>query len=107
MLPLDNPVAAKLSARIIRDLRTCQFHDPAKRAGKAIAEGLGGKDKVAWDIYLFYEAGSEWNDKPPAPTQWAHQLSGSEWADSTHHHSGDDLVKELHKIMQDLTSARS
>jgi hypothetical protein len=107
MLPLDSPVAAKLSARIIHDLRACHFHDPAKLAGKAIAQSLGGQDKAAWDIYLFYEAGNEWSDSPPAPIYWAHQLQGSTWADSAHYHSGDDLLRELHKIMQDLTSARS
>jgi hypothetical protein len=106
MLPLDGLATAKLSARIIADPRACHLHDPEKLAGKAIAQSLGGKDKVAWDIYLFYKAGDEWNDGPPAPIRWAHQLQGSEWADSAHYHSGDDLIKELHEIMQDLTSVR-
>ena len=102
MLPLDSLAAARLSARIIRDPRARHFYDPDHLAGKAIAEGLGGKDKIAWDIYLFYAAGGEWGECPPAPTDWAHQLTGSTWADDTHHHSGDDLLKELHKIMQRL-----
>lgn len=106
MLPLDGLATAKLSARIITDPRACHLHDPEKLAGKAIAQSLGGKDKAAWDIYLFYEAGSAWNDSPPAPIRWAHQLQGSEWADSAHYHSGDGLVSELRHIMQNLTSVR-
>ena len=102
MLPLDSPATARLSARIIRDPRALHFYDPDHLAGKAIAEGMGGKDKVAWDIYLFYAAGCEWGECPPAPTDWAHRLTGSTWADDTHHHSGDALFKELHRIMQRL-----
>lgn len=102
MLPLDSPATARLSAEIIHDPRASQFYDPDHLAGKAIAEGMGGKDKIAWDIYLFYAAGAEWGDHPPAPTDWAHQLTGSAWADSTRHHSGDELLKELHRIMQRL-----
>ncbi len=107
MLPLDSPVTMRLSARIIRDPRAHHFYDPARLAGRALAESLGGKDKVAWDIYLFYVAGGEWGDNPPAPTDWAHQLTGSAWADNTHHHSGDDLFKELHRIMETVTSVRT
>ena len=102
MLPLDGPAAARLSARIIRDPRARHFYDPDHLVGKAIAEGLGGKDKIAWDIYLFYAAGDVWGDSPPPPTDWAHQLTGSTWADNTRHHSGDDLSKELHRIVQRL-----
>ena len=102
MLPADSAITAKLSARIIRDPRARQFYDPDHLAGKAIAEGLGGKDKIAWDIYLFYAAGDEWGDCPPTPTDWAHQLVGAAWADNARHHSGDDLFKELRRIMQRL-----
>jgi len=107
MLPQDGLATAKLAAQIVADPRACHLHDPEKLAGKAIAASLGGKDKVAWDIYLFYQAGSAWNDSPPTPIHWAHQLQGSQWADSAHHHSGDDLVRELHRIMQNLTSVES
>lgn len=104
MLPLDNRIAARLSARTIQDSRACHFYDPQKLAGKAIAEGLGGKGHVAWDIYLFYNTGSEWGTNPPAPVYWVHQLQGSNWADEAHYHSGDHLIEQLHRIMQDLTN---
>jgi hypothetical protein len=55
---------------------------------------------VAWDIYLFYEAGSRWIDGPPAPAHFAHQLPG----ESAHFRTGDDLVRELREAMKRLTA---
>ena len=105
MLSDDAREAAGPSARIIADPRVRHFHDPEKRAGKAVAESLGCESAVAWDIYLFYASGSEWTDGPPAPIDWMHQLPGS-WADPARLHTGDDLVEELQKAMKRLTSAQ-
>ena len=101
MLPEDTEAGAEGSALVIDDPRVRHFHDPARRSGQAIAASLGWKDYVAWDIYLFYEAGSRWLDGPPTPAHFAHQLS----RDSTHFRTGDDLVRELHDAMGRLTAA--
>ena len=106
MLQGDMELRAQESARIIDDPRVRHFHDPEKRSGKAIAQSLGGKGKVAWDIYLFYAKGSEWVEDPPRPTDWMHQCSSNGWADPAHFHFGDDLVEELHKTMKRLTEIR-
>ena len=29
---------------------------------------------IAWDIFLLYEAGTVWNEEPPMPEFWMHQL---------------------------------
>ena len=102
MLPLDNRLTTGLTAASLQEARVRHFHDPHKRAAKALAEGLGHAAKILWDAYLFYLPGSEWDDGPPAPAQWAHQL-GASWADRAHYHHGDDLVAELHKAMSKLT----
>ena len=102
MVALDSEDTARVSAKIVEDPRVCHFHDPEKRAGKAIAESLGGQDKVAWDMYLFYTKGSEWDDGPPMPADWVHQLQGTNWADPARCHCGSDLVEELHKAMSKL-----
>jgi hypothetical protein len=99
MLPEDTKAGAGESALIIDDPRVRHFHDPARRSGQAIAAGLAWKDYVAWDIYLFYEAGSKWLDEPPAPAHFAHQLP----RDPAHFRAGDDLVRELHETMRRLT----
>ena len=108
ILEQDTEMAARrATGRIADDPRVRHFHDPERRTGKAIAQSLGGKkDKVAWDIYLFYEKGSEWIKDPPSPTDWMHQLAGSSWADPAHYHSGDDLEKELYQVMSKFVRSK-
>jgi len=105
MLEEDTEMAADRSAReIFHHPLVRHFYDPHKRAGQAIAQSLGGQeDEVAWDIYLFYDAGSAWDETPPTPTAWMHQCTGCHWADPAHHQYGDDLVQELRKTMLKLT----
>ena len=85
-LPADSKTAAEKSARIFTDPRICQFYDPQQLSGRAIADSLGWLGKVAWDIYLFYAAGSQWD----------------ETLDSERLRMGDDLVRELGKSMKRL-----
>jgi hypothetical protein len=101
MLPEDTEAGAEKSAGIIHDPRVRHFHDPTKHSRQAISASLGWKDHVAWDIYLFYEAGSRWLDGPPAPAHFAHQLPG----DPPHFRTGDDLVRELHEALKRLKGA--
>lgn len=98
MLPLDNVFTANLVAMKMSYPTMTHFYDPRKIAGRAIAQSLGGQNKVAWDIYLFYSRGVEWVDAPPQPYQWAHQLAGSSWANPGNYHTGNDLTEELRKM---------
>ena len=102
MIEGDSLAMAEQSAQIIVDPRVRHFHDPERRAGKAIAQALGGEGDIAWDTYLFYPKGSKWLARPPAPIFWMHQLTRSTWADEAHQHCGDDLVAELGKCMKEL-----
>ena len=104
MLPEDSKEKAKLEAGNFSDPRLHHFYDPNKRSGTAVADSLGYKDRVAWDIYLFYTAGAVWIENPPAPKAWMHQLSET-WIDRKHYHSGDDLVRELSLAMQRILSS--
>jgi hypothetical protein len=105
MLAHDSEGAARVSARIIEDPRVRHFYDPERRVGKVIAKSLGGREtNEAWDIYLFYEKGSEWIEDLPTPTDWMHQLTGTSWADLAQYYTGDELVEELHKAMRKLKS---
>ena len=105
MLEGDTEVTARESAGIVEDPRFRHFHDPEKRSGTAIAESMGGQGRVAWDIYLFFAKVSEWQEDPPTPTDWMHQLSAS-WADPARFHFGDGLLQELHTVMMKLTDQR-
>jgi len=90
---------------MFNDPRVSHFYDSDKHLGKAIAICLGWTGKVAWDIYLFYEAGVEWDKTPPQPSYWMHQLTDS-WADREHYHTGDDLVNELFMTMKRLLNIK-
>ena len=103
MLPGDSEATAKEKAIMFNDPGVRQFYDPDQRSGKAIAESLGYGGRVAWDIYLFYQAGGEWIDAPPDPAHWMHQMSAS-WADRAHFHTGDDLARELFITMKRLVA---
>ena len=100
-LPADSRKAAEKSADTFNDPRVCQFYDPKQRSGQAVANSLGWQGRVAWDIYLFYTAGSIWNETPPAPVDWMHQLTDP-WANPARRRTGDDLVRELAGSMNTL-----
>ncbi|MBI3287633.1 MAG: hypothetical protein HYZ68_06250 [Chloroflexi bacterium] len=106
MLGSDTEDAARRWAPTIEDPRARHFYDPQRRAGRAIAQSLGGQGKIAWDIYLFYDKDSEWNEGPPMPIDWVHQLTGSSWADAARYHVGDRLAEKLRETMKRLTEAR-
>lgn len=105
MLPADNQEAARRSSELVADPSVSQFYDPSLRAGHAIAASLGAAGQIAWDIYLFYPAGREWADGPPAPVDWAHQLGGRSWADGGRYRSGAALVDQLRRGKNSLLTA--
>ncbi len=100
MLAYDDEDAARRGAsKVDRDPRVHQFWDPERRIGSAVAHSLGGRPRrVAWDIYLFYDGTQSWDDTPPAPFDWAHQMTGTDWADPARYHHGDDLLAALRVI---------
>lgn len=96
MLPSDGRVAAFRSSSIFDDPRVKQFHDPARRAGWAIAAGLLEKDAgPAWDVYLFYGDDALWEDGPPEPVEWYHQLGGARRAEPSRFRAGKELIAAL------------
>ena len=97
----DRAADVEALAREMTDPRIRWFHDPKRRAGRAIASSLGATGKVAWDVYLFFDANAEWKNKPPASPQWVHQLDDS-WADPTRLRFGDRLEPELRKLFKHI-----
>ena len=104
MLPEDSEKKAKSSSGIFSDTHVTQFYDPNQLSGKAVADILGWAGKTAWDIYLFYPAGPEWNQHPPLPAEWVHQLK-DDWADQENFRTGGDLVDSLHRLGQKILNA--
>lgn len=67
--------ARKLS-NSFRDKRVSYFIDGKSETGKLWERVLRTERFIAWDVYLLYEAGSNWEEEPPQPAFWMHQLSG-------------------------------
>jgi hypothetical protein len=59
-----------------RDKRVSYFLDPESSTGKQWERVLKTNRSVAWDVYLLYGAGASWEDDPPPPNFWMHQLGG-------------------------------
>lgn len=101
MMGGDSYKAAQKAAGKFKDGRVRQFYDPGKVAGKAFSKSLGHDGNVAWDIYLFYPVQSEWQELPPVPEVFMHQLRDS-WADQDRFFEKDMLKAELTKVMKFL-----
>ena len=86
---------------MFKDHRVVQFYDSKQCSGKVIANCLGWTGQVAWDIYLFYEAGVEWSNAAPQPAHWMHQLKDT-WADRDRLRTGHALVEGLESAMSIL-----
>ena len=102
MLEDDSMEAALPSVKYLSDKRFQHFYDQNQIVGKEIAKSVGWDGHVAWDIYLFYVPNTDWNNIPPAPKHWMHQLKDS-WAGKEHFFRGDDLVKALSNAMMTLS----
>ena len=99
MMDGDSYEAAQKAVGKFKDVRVRQFFDPRKTAGKAFSKSLGHDGDVAWDFYLFYPVQSEWQELPPVPQVFMHQLRDS-WADQNRLFEKDMLKAELTKTMQ-------
>ncbi len=102
MLEGDSEQAALAARSIVSDSRAFHFHDPGRLAGRAVASSLGAPGETAWDIYLLYDAPSAWEELPPRPLDWVHQLSSS-WAEQSRYRWEATLAGSLRQMMQKLS----
>jgi hypothetical protein len=54
------------------------------------------RHRVAWDIFLLYQAGIPWSDRPPVPSFWMHQL----FLDDVPKLEAETLKHELQQMIQ-------
>ena len=62
--------------RLIPDPRARHYWTEEQSLGMAygkIVKLPRGRD-LAWDIYFVFDAGVKWEEAPPMPADWAHQL---------------------------------
>ena len=76
----DTPQAAEqVQERLPTDDRLMHFWDHDLKLSQAFHRLLqvGRRPRphhIAWDIFLLYGAGTVWNEEPPMPEFWMHQL---------------------------------
>ena len=61
---------------LIEDERVQHFWDKDKSLGFSFGKvvTLPRERALAWDVYFVFDEKAEWNDQPPAPAGWMHQL---------------------------------
>jgi hypothetical protein len=74
--PGDNRAKALSAMKLVGDQRALHFWDPSGWLGKYYGKTLKlpGERKFAWDVYFAFDAHATWDQSPPAPAQWMHQL---------------------------------
>ena len=65
----------KLS-RSFGDKRVSYFSDSESLSGKLWERVLNTERLIAWDVYLLYGPDAKWEQEPPPPDYWMHQLGG-------------------------------
>jgi hypothetical protein len=60
----------------IVDGRARHYWDGSQALGDAFSPILEIRARMAWDVYLLFDAKTEWKDAPPKPAHWLHQLGG-------------------------------
>ncbi len=75
MFPGDSRSWAQTRSDEFKDDRLSYYWDGGKVTGEEWAKTLG-LNRTAWDVYVLYGSGVEWNGAAPAPSFWMHQLGG-------------------------------
>lgn len=63
------------ATRLIPDSRVRHYWDPKMRVGGAYQDELDVSEP-AWDVWMLFARNATWNEAPPSPSWWEHQLAG-------------------------------
>jgi hypothetical protein len=73
----DRETAARRAVAFIPDPRARHYWTGELQLGEAFQAAVPLVNEPAWDVYLLYAAGVEWEGiSPPTPSYYMHQLSG-------------------------------
>ena len=80
VLGSDNAAAGKDAESLLPDNRVTHYWDGDNSLGKLYGRllTLPRGRQLAWDIYFVYAPGIRWEEEPPLPTAWMHQLARDE-----------------------------
>jgi hypothetical protein len=100
--PGDNRDRAVASSSIVPDSRATQFWDAAgylpREYGRILS--LPEEDQFAWDTYMIFDRDAEWNQSPPPPDDWMHQMSKALGPNHPRWLDGDKLRQAIVRLLQ-------
>lgn len=105
VLAEDDEQAARTAAGQFQHPGLQHFYDPSQLAAREMATVLGGKGHFAWDAYLAFAAEAAWEDEPPQPVDWVHQLDHAAWAPAERQRKGEALVQAINQMIKKETAA--
>ena len=77
ILRTDNEISSRKATTLLPDPRVEHYWVGSQAIGEMFQEPINLKTEPAWDVYLVYAAGVEWNQEtPPEPVYFQHQLGG-------------------------------
>ena len=76
ILRTDSEAAARVSSGFLRDDRVVHYWASSRAVGERFQGAIGLEGEPAWDVYLIYDRGVRWDDRPPEPAAFMHQLGG-------------------------------
>jgi len=75
VLPADLSAAAREASSLVPDKRASHFWDAQGTLARTFGRVLDLPSGCpAWDVYLTYPPGITWEQEPPRPPYWQHQL---------------------------------
>jgi hypothetical protein len=72
----DSRGAAEEAVREVPDRRATHYWAGDRELGDRVSPVIGLKGETAWDVYLLYPPNVKWEEKPPTPVFFMHQLQG-------------------------------
>jgi hypothetical protein len=76
ILRTDNEPAARKATALLDDPRVEHFWVGTRDVGRMFQDPIQLSGEPAWDVYLVYTKGVVWNQSPPEPDYFMHQLRG-------------------------------
>jgi hypothetical protein len=76
ILETDDERAARKATVLLADPRVEHFWVSTRDVGKMFQDPIKLTTEPAWDVYLVYPRGVYWDQSPPTPAYFMHQLRG-------------------------------
>jgi hypothetical protein len=75
----DGPDKGLEAEALFPDHRVTHYWDGDSELGRYYGQVLTlpeerARPGLAWDVYFVFAPGAEWQERPPAPDEWMHQL---------------------------------